>query len=66
MTELLLLSKFKGQGLGVALQRKFIDQLPKEFDLAWGTIDEKNLPPLRTALRVGLTSIRLEYFIRLN
>lgn len=65
MTELLLLSRFKGQGLAVALQRKFIDLLPREFDLVWGTIDAKNLPSLKTALRVGRTSIRSEYFIRL-
>lgn len=41
MTELLLLSRFKGQGLAVALQRKFIDELPSHFDLVWGTIDAK-------------------------
>jgi hypothetical protein len=65
MAELLLISKFKGQGLAVALQRKFIDELPKNFDLVWGTIDAKNLPSLKTALRVGRFLIRSEYFIRL-
>ena len=65
MTELLLISKFKGQGLAVALQRKFIDELPNSMDLIWGTIDAKNLPSLKTALRVGRLPIRSEYFIKL-
>lgn len=66
MTELLLISKFKGQGLAVALQRKFIDEVPKSVDLVWGTIDAKNLPSLKTALRVGRLPIRSEYFIKLS
>ena len=66
MAELLLTSKFKGQGLAIALQRKFIDEIPKHFELIWGTIDAKNLPSLKTALRMGRMSIRSEYFIKLD
>lgn len=65
MTELLLTSKFKGQGLAAAIQRKFLDELPSQFKLVWGTIDSKNLPSLKTALRVGRNPIRSEYFISL-
>ncbi len=66
MTELLLLSRYKGQGLAVALQRKFIDQLPKQYKYVWGTIDAKNLPSLKTSQRVGRLPIRSEYFINLD
>lgn len=65
MSELLLVSRFKGQGLATAVQRKFIDELPKSFEIIWGTIDAKNLPSLKTSLGVGRRSIRAEYFISL-
>lgn len=66
MAEFLLTSKFKGQGLAAVVQRKFINELPNDFELIWGTIDTKNQPSLKTALKVGRLPIRSEYFIRIT
>lgn len=66
MTELLLMRPFKGQGLAAALQRKFLDSLESKFELVWGTIDAKNKPSTRTALKIGRTPIRTEFFLPLG
>jgi len=66
MTELLLTRSFKGQGLAPALQRKFLDSVAQRFTLVWGTIDAKNLPSTKTALKVGRHSIRTEFFLPLG
>lgn len=66
MTELLLTRPFKGQGLAVALQRKFIDSLETTFDLVWGTIDSKNKASNQTALKIGRFPIRSEFFLPLD
>lgn len=66
MMELLLVPPFKGQGLASEIQRKFIDVLPPDIELVWGTIDAKNQASLKTALRVGRTVIRTEYFMELG
>ncbi len=65
MVELLLTNRFKNQGLAPAFQRKFIETLSNDFNFIWGTIDAKNQPSLKTALRVGRIPIRSEYFIEL-
>lgn len=66
MTELLLTAPWRGQGLAQALQRNFIDHLSPEIDLVWGTIDAKNLPSTRAALKVGRVPIRTEFFLPLS
>ena len=64
--EILLSSDFKGQGLAPAVQRRFIDQLSGGIELIWGTIDSKNIPSTKTAIRVGRVSMRSEYFLPLS
>jgi hypothetical protein len=66
MTEFLLMRPFKGQGLAAALQRKFLDSLGPKFNLVWGTIDAKNKASHQTALKIGRTSIRSEFFLPLS
>ena len=45
---------YRGHGLGPALQRHFINQLPSsEGGLVFGTIDAINQPSMRTAIKVG-------------
>ena len=63
MTELLLTHPFKGQGFAAALQRKFLDSMAPKFELVWGTIDAKNKPSTRTALKIGRAAIRAEFFL---
>ena len=49
---------FRGKGFAAAAQRHLIEQLPSEKgDLIFGTIGHKNVPSLKTALRVGRISL---------
>jgi GNAT superfamily N-acetyltransferase len=66
ITEFLLIPPFRGQGLAMALQRKFLDLLSSEFDLVWGTIDAKNRASTHTAMKTGRIGIRSEFFVPLN
>jgi hypothetical protein len=65
MAELLLLPPYKGKGLAPALQRKFLGQLDSGIELVWGTIDARNTPSTRTALKMGRKAIRTEFFLPL-
>lgn len=62
-TEILLSKEFKGQNLAPVAQRKFIEQLPEDIELVWGTIDSKNISSTKTAFRVGRKAIRNEFFL---
>lgn len=54
MMEELITESFRGKGLAPVMQRLFIEKLDREKgQLIFGTIDDKNTPSLRTALRVG-------------
>lgn len=65
--EEVLSSRFRGSGLGPALQRHFIDALPAEdHQVLHGAIDPSNLPSLATAKRVGRTEVMHTYFIVLT
>jgi len=61
--EIMMTRQFKGQGLASVVQRKYIDSLPGNYEIVWGTIDTMNLASTKTALKVGRKSIREEYFI---
>jgi RimJ/RimL family protein N-acetyltransferase len=64
--EELLSSRFRGQGLGPALQRHFIDALPAgDYQVLHGAIDPANAPSLATAKRVGRTEVMHARFIAL-
>lgn len=53
MMDELLEPSFRGQGLGAAMQRAFLDALPEREPIIWGTIDPRNEPSIRTAKGVG-------------
>ncbi len=64
--EELLDKEWRGQGFGVALQRHLIERLPaQDNDLIYGTIDDKNMPSLKTAFRVGRKSIGKYVFCKM-
>jgi hypothetical protein len=64
--DIVMSEEHKGKGLAHVLQRKFIDGLSEEVDVVWGSIDAKNITSTKTALRVGRSSIREEFFVPLN
>ncbi|CAN5710822.1 hypothetical protein BH10BDE1_BH10BDE1_03250 [soil metagenome] len=66
MTEFLLLAPFKGRGLAPALQRLFVEKLPGDVELIWGTIDARNFSSMKTAEKVGRVPIRAECFLAVN
>jgi GNAT superfamily N-acetyltransferase len=58
VVEEVLDTPYRGHGLGPALQRHFIDQLPVgKGDLVFGTIDATNRPSIRTAIKVGRADV---------
>jgi len=65
--EELLEQSWRGQGFGAALQRHMIERLPVQAnDLIYGTIDDKNVPSLKTAFRVGRKSIGKYVFCKMK
>lgn len=65
-TEIVLSTEFKGKGFAPAAQRMFIDHLSSDIEVIWGTIDCQNVSSTKTALRVGRSAIRSEFFLPLN
>lgn len=65
-TDILLTGAYKGKGLASALQRRFIDLLPEEVEVVWGTIDAGNASSTRTALKIGRRIVREELFVPLR
>jgi RimJ/RimL family protein N-acetyltransferase len=66
MCELLIAETFKGKSLAAAMQRRFIEEAGRNFEVVWGTIDSRNIPSTRTALKIGRHIVRNEYFIPLR
>lgn len=65
ISEILVSSCLRGQGLGCDLQRKLIESLAGSVQMVWGTIDARNKPATRAALRMGRKAIRTEFFLPL-
>lgn len=63
--EEILYDTFKGNGLGVYVQREFIKKLMGRYELLWGTISSLNTPSLKTALRNGRRIEEIEYSLKL-
>ena len=61
--EIVVSKDYKGKGYAPAMQRKFIDTVLTDAETVWGTIDARNLPSTKTAMRVGRIPIRCEFFI---
>ncbi len=66
MGELLIVEQFKGQGLACQMQKLFLQAVAKNFEVVWGTIDVRNIPSTKTALRVGRKPMRTEFFSAIN
>lgn len=70
MIEIVLDKPFRGQGLGVVLQRKLVNVLEeKSFDSSaalFGTIGAINVPMQKTATRVGRVDVGGHYWIRFD
>lgn len=66
VVEEILSSRFRGQGLGPAMQRRFIDKLPAgDREVLSGAIDPPNAPSQATAKRVGRVEIMHTRFVAL-
>ncbi|MEO8181342.1 MAG: GNAT family protein [Deltaproteobacteria bacterium] len=65
MWDIVLARQYCGQGLAPLLQRAVLDRLDiTRVPLVVGTIDARNLPSLRTALRVGRQVVGTWFFIQ--
>lgn len=65
MWDIVLARQYCGKGLGPILQRAVLERLDiARAPLVVGTIDARNLPSLRTALRVGRQIVGTWIFIR--
>lgn len=53
MVEEFIEDRFRGQGFAAAMQRAFLEALPGEDQVVFGTIDARNGASLATARRVG-------------
>ncbi len=62
MNEIVVDGAHKGTGLASEIQRLFLERTRDRFDIVWGTIDAKNLPSTKTAIRNGRRSISEELF----
>ncbi len=54
---------WRGKGLAAFMQQGFHHLTSDRFETIWGTIDEKNIPSLKTALACGRTIREKEFFI---
>lgn len=60
----ILSRKYRGIGLGTAMEKKFIDSLiVSENELIFGTINSKNPTSFRASAKVGRICVRLHYKI---
>jgi GNAT superfamily N-acetyltransferase len=66
MIEIVLDSRWQGQGLGVAVQRQLATQLEDAGnDTLFGTIGAVNIPMQKTATKVGRVNLGGEYWVNL-
>lgn len=63
MAEILLDEEYRGRALAPKVQIEFIRKNRKKFDIVWGTIDQKNIPSMKTALKVGRRNIRSAFMV---
>ena len=57
VAEMFLAGRYRGLGLGAAMQRRFLGELDSALGLLWGAIDVRNVSALRTALRCGRVDV---------
>lgn len=66
ISEILLTRDYKGRGLAPLAQVEFIKENASYFKFVWGTIDQKNIPSMKTALRVGRSNIRSAFMLPID
>lgn len=67
VVEEVLHPRFRGKGLGAAVQRALLSDLDQRVERwVFGTIASENLPSLRTAQRVGREIVEVGAFVHLN
>lgn len=66
MNEIIISKAFKGKKLATAAQRKLIELNKDDFKYIWGSIDQKNIPSTKNALRVGRKKISSEILLPIS
>jgi len=62
INEEILAIEFRGQNFALAIRRKLIDQLPDD-SIIYGEIDARNVPSIKTAVRVGRENVGNYFFV---
>ena len=66
MIESYLSKRWVGKKIAPVAHAFFLNEIAKRCDYVWGTIYDKNLSSLNTALRTGRRVIETEYFVRFD
>lgn len=66
MIESYLSKRWVGKKIAPIAHAFFLNEIAKRYDYVWGTIYDKNLSSLNTALRTGRRVIETEYFVRFD
>lgn len=66
MIESYLSKRWIGKKIAPIAHAVFLNEMSKRFEYVWGTIYDKNLSSLNTALRIGRRIIETEYFVRFD
>lgn len=66
MIESYLSKRWIGKKIAPIAHAVFSNEMSKRFEFVWGTIYDKNLSSLNTALRIGRQVIETEYFVRFD
>lgn len=66
MIESYLSKRWIGKKIAPIAHAFFLNEMANRFSFVWGTIYDKNLSSLNTALRIGRRVIETEYFVRFD
>ncbi|RYZ85323.1 MAG: hypothetical protein EOP06_16485 [Proteobacteria bacterium] len=66
MIESYLSKRWTGKKIAPVAHAMFLKEMSKRFEYVWGTIYDRNLSSLNTALRIGRRIIETEYFVRFD
>lgn len=66
MVESYLSKRWIGKKAAPAAHTVFLNEIANRYNYVWGTIYDKNVSSLNTALRIGRRIIETEYFVYLN
>lgn len=66
MIESYLSKRWVGKKIAPIAHATFLNEMAKRYNYVWGTIYDKNVSSLNTALRIGRRIIETEYFVRFD